>query len=143
MTDAAPPKFTGMYLMVADMAASVAFYRRLGLEVAVGAENDAHVHLDFENGTDISLGTVALTKGYNPDYEAPVAGTPNVLQFAVASRQTVDDIHADLTQAGYRDHLAPFDAFWGNRYAEIADPDGNLVGLQSPPDSTKRGPPPI
>jgi uncharacterized glyoxalase superfamily protein PhnB len=34
--------------------------------------------------------------------------------------------------AGHRSHLAPFDAFWGARYAVVLDPDGNRVGISSP-----------
>jgi uncharacterized glyoxalase superfamily protein PhnB len=55
-----------------------------------------------------------------------------VLGFAVESRQTVDRVYADLTTAGYRAHQAPYDAFWGARYAIVDDPDGNPVGIMSP-----------
>ena len=34
--------------------------------------------------------------------------------------------------AGHRSHLAPFDAFWGQRYATLLDPDGNPVDLFAP-----------
>ena len=36
---------------------------------------------------------------------------------------------ADLTGAGYRGHRIPFDAFWGQRYATVLDPDGVGVDL--------------
>jgi uncharacterized glyoxalase superfamily protein PhnB len=35
----------------------------------------------------------------------------------------------DLAAAAYKGHLAPFDAFWGQRYATVLDPDGNHVDL--------------
>ncbi len=34
-----------------------------------------------------------------------------------------------LTGAGYEGHLAPWDAFWGMRYAVVHDPDGTPVDL--------------
>jgi len=32
-----------------------------------------------------------------------------------------------MTEHGYRGHKAPWDAFWGQRYAIIDDPDGNRL----------------
>jgi len=37
---------------------------------------------------------------------------------------------------------APYDAFWGARYAIVEDPDGNAVGLMSPIDPDRRTAPP-
>ena len=51
------------------------------------------------------------------------------LAFACDDPADVDAIYADLVGAGYRGHLAPFDAFWGMRYATILDPDDNGVDL--------------
>ena len=42
---------------------------------------------------------------------------------------TVDATHDELVAAGSRSHLAPWDAFWGQRYATVLDPDGNAVDL--------------
>jgi hypothetical protein len=54
------------------------------------------------------------------------------------TRQAVDDRYAELTSAGYRGRQPPFDAFWGARYAIVADPDGNDVGLMSPAEDSRR-----
>ena len=48
------------------------------------------------------------------------------------TRDDVDARYADLTGAGYTGIQSPFDAFWGARYAIVADPDGTHVGLMSP-----------
>ena len=34
-----------------------------------------------------------------------------------------------LTAAGYTTRRAPWDAFWGQRYAVVVDPDGNGVDV--------------
>ena len=39
---------------------------------------------------------------------------------------------AALTAAGYTGRQPPFDAFWGQRYATVLDPDGTPVDLFSP-----------
>ena len=51
-------------------------------------------------------------------------------------------MYAALTSAGYHGHLAPIDAFWGNRYCEVDDADGHTVGFQSPTDPSLRVPAP-
>jgi uncharacterized glyoxalase superfamily protein PhnB len=54
-----------------------------------------------------------------------------VVGFRLASREAVDATYADLTGAGYAGLQAPYDAFWGARYAIVEDPDGIAVGLMS------------
>jgi uncharacterized glyoxalase superfamily protein PhnB len=44
----------------------------------------------------------------------------------------VDAAYADMVNAGYDGHLPPWDAFWGQRYAVLHDPDGNDVALYAP-----------
>ena len=38
----------------------------------------------------------------------------------------------ELVNNGARPHKEPWDAFWGQRYAQIHDPDGNVVDLFAP-----------
>jgi Glyoxalase/Bleomycin resistance protein/Dioxygenase superfamily len=75
-------------------------------------------------------------------WRADPASVGVVIGFALPSRAAVDDRHAELTSAGYRGRQPPFDAFWGARYAIVADPDGNDVGLMSPIDESRRTRPP-
>jgi catechol 2,3-dioxygenase-like lactoylglutathione lyase family enzyme len=131
-------KLYGVHLFVRDMAASLAFYRRLGLTFPADADRQLHVALELDGGFELSFATLALTRGYDPAFREPKGGSPNSLQFDVAARSDVDRIYAELTSAGYAGHLAPHDAFWGARYAVVDDPDGNVVGFQSPVDPAKR-----
>lgn len=120
------------------MPAAVEFYRRLGLHVPDGAEDGPHVEIDVGSVSHIALSTIELTKSYDPGWRPTNPPPGSVLQFRLDSREAVDVRYADLTAAGYRGHLAPFDAFWGDRYAEVDDPDGNIVGFHSPKDPTTR-----
>ena len=54
--------------------------------------------------------------------------------FRVATRDEVDEVYNDLIGAGHKGQQAPYDAFWGARFAVIEDPDGNAVGVMSPSD---------
>jgi len=135
-------KFAGLHLFVRDLGKSLAFYRQLGFSFPGHQEGDVFASAEAGPGVHIAFGTFQLTRGYDPGFREPRGGTPNCLQFEVASRAEVDGIHQRLTAAGYASHLAPHDAFWGARYAEVEDPDGNLVGFQSPVDPSKRSRPP-
>jgi uncharacterized glyoxalase superfamily protein PhnB len=61
-----------------------------------------------------------------------------VLGFSMPSREAVDARYAELVAAGHRGRQPPHDAFWGSRYAIVHDPDGNDIGLMSPPDAKHR-----
>jgi uncharacterized glyoxalase superfamily protein PhnB len=41
----------------------------------------------------------------------------------------VDETYARVVAAGFTGEKEPYDAFWGQRYANVADPDGNVVDL--------------
>ena len=44
----------------------------------------------------------------------------------------VDATYARATEAGFEGKTAPWDAFWGQRFAYLRDPDGNIVALYAP-----------
>ncbi|HKA03183.1 MAG TPA: VOC family protein [Acidimicrobiales bacterium] len=130
-------------VVVANMAASVSFYRRLG--VAVGDDLDTsapHVQLRLPGGFSLELDTADSARLWHAGWRADAASVGVVVGFALVDRQAVDDTYAELTAAGYRGRQPPFDAFWGARYAIVADPDGNDVGLMSPIDDSRRTWPP-
>jgi uncharacterized glyoxalase superfamily protein PhnB len=72
-----------------------------------------------------------MIKGLEPDWVEP-QGQRMSLAFKCAGPAEVDAVHLRLVDAGYRSHKAPWDAFWGQRYAVVVDPDGNHVDLFSP-----------
>jgi uncharacterized glyoxalase superfamily protein PhnB len=54
------------------------------------------------------------------------------LAFGVDSPALVDELFEKVTAAGHAGTLQPYDAPWGQRYATVADPDGNWVDLFAP-----------
>jgi uncharacterized glyoxalase superfamily protein PhnB len=130
----------GIHIFARDVPASVAFYQRAGLEFSSTSHDFARADGDR---AALEIGSHKLTRGYDPAFKEPPGGGGTALQIGVASREAVDQVFANLTAAGYEPHLAPIDAFWGSRYAEVHDPDGNLVGFQSPRDDTKVTRPPL
>ena len=61
------------------------------------------------------------------------SGSPRAaLAFECADPAEVDSIYQSMVAAGFEGHLEPWDAFWGQRYATLRDPDGNGVDLFAP-----------
>jgi catechol 2,3-dioxygenase-like lactoylglutathione lyase family enzyme len=116
-------------IVVADMAKSLAFYRRLGLDVPASADSEPHVEVTLPGGLRLAWDTVETIRSFDPEWTPPSGGHRTALSFRCASPAEVDAVFAQLTGAGYPGHLAPWDAFWGQRYAVLLDPDGNAVDL--------------
>jgi uncharacterized glyoxalase superfamily protein PhnB len=92
---------------------------------------------------DLDIDSEAFAQIWNTGWKGrdDLAGRV-VVGFSVVSREAVDALYADLTVAGYKGLQAPWDAFWGARYAIVEDPDGIGVGLMSPISAEFRTPPP-
>jgi len=130
-------------VIVGDMPASIDFYRRLGVAVTDDVDTaGVHVQLRMPGGFSLELETADSARVWHAGWRADPASVRIVIGFSLSSREAVDERYADLTAAGYVGRQPPFDAFWGARYAIVADPDGNDVGLMSPIDETRRTWPP-
>ncbi|MER7170269.1 VOC family protein [Streptomyces mesophilus] len=126
------PRFDMIGIVVSDMAASVAFYRKLGLDFAEGAEQEPHVEVTLPGGLRFALDTEATIRSFMPEWQPPAGGGRIGLAFLCADAADVDAQFEALTAAGAGTELKPFDAFWGQRYATVLDPDGNGVDLFAP-----------
>ncbi|GAB4546960.1 MAG: VOC family protein [Anaerolineae bacterium] len=123
-----PPKLDVVGLIVRDMPASLAFYRDLGLEIPAEMDNEGHVEIRLPSGLRLSWDTYEIIRSFDPDW-MPATGHRMGLAFVCDSPMEVDMVYGRLTGKGYHGHKAPFDAFWGQRYAQVEDPDGNVIDL--------------
>lgn len=123
------PRLDLIGLVVSDMAASLAFYRLLGLEVPADADDQPHVEVTLPGGLRLAWDTVDVVRSFDPDWSAPTGGHRAALAFDCGDPAGVDGAFDLLVGAGHDGHLAPWDAFWGQRYAVVHDPDGNAVDL--------------
>jgi catechol 2,3-dioxygenase-like lactoylglutathione lyase family enzyme len=126
------PRFQVIGFVVADMAASLAFYRALGLELPAEADGEPHVSLEIPGGPTIAWDTQDTIRSFDASWTPPPAGHRMSVAFACDDPADVDATHDKLVAAGYRSHLDPWDAFWGQRYATLLDPDDNAVDLFAP-----------
>ena len=123
------PKLNAIGIIVADMGKSLAFYRRLGLDIPAAADSEPHVSVPLADGFNLLIDTIDTIRSFDPDWTPPSGGNAFGLAFECAGPAEVDRVFADLTGAGYGSHKEPSDAFWGQRYAVLVDPDGNHVDL--------------
>ena len=123
------PKLDAFGIVVSDMARSLAFYRKLGLEFPDGAEGEGHVEAQLAGGMRYMLDTQDVIQSFDSEWQRPENGHLHAGAFRCETPEEVDRVYADLLTAGGSGHREPWDAFWGQRYAQVADPDGNLVDL--------------
>ncbi|MFC4018788.1 VOC family protein [Micromonospora sp. GCM10011542] len=126
------PRFDLIGLATTDMARTLDFYRRLGLDIPAGAESEPHVEVTLPGGVRLAWDDVTMVRSFDPGWTPPTGSPRASLAFRCADPAEVDRWYADLTEAGFHGHLKPWDAFWGQRYAVLHDPDGNGVDLFAP-----------
>jgi uncharacterized glyoxalase superfamily protein PhnB len=124
------PRLDLVGIVVSDMGAALAFYRRLGLDFPEGADAEGHVEATV-GGMRVALDSEEVIKSFDPDWQ-PGEGGRIGLAFLCDSPAEVDALYRELVDARYEGHKEPWDAFWGQRYAQVRDPDGNGVDLFAP-----------
>ncbi len=112
-------------LMVRDMAASLAFYRRLGLEIPPEEDGKKFVMHRMESGVTLFWDTV-FADTYDPNRQWPSGGYQAMLEFFLASNAAVDAKYEELTGYGYHGRAAPTQTN-GPYAAMVDDPDGNVI----------------
>ncbi|MEV8306578.1 VOC family protein [Streptomyces flavidovirens] len=124
------PRLDAIGIVAADMAASLAFYRLLGLDIPADADTAPHAEVTLPSGLRVLWDTEETIRSFDPQWSRPEAGGDRVgLAFRCDSPAEVDAVYDALIAAGHRGHLKPWDAFWGQRYAVVLDPDGCGVSL--------------
>jgi len=134
-------EFDQINIVVPDVAGAARFLRSLGADVpdpgAEWAEWESH-HVGFP----------AAAEGFDADIDSPAfatywGGLPDdfvgvVVNLRAADRAAVDASFERAIEFGATCLRAPYDAFWGARYAVVRAPGPLVVGLMSPADPAFR-----
>jgi catechol 2,3-dioxygenase-like lactoylglutathione lyase family enzyme len=115
-------------IAVRDMAAALRFYRRLGLDIPEVFDEEPHVEITLE-GFRLAWDKVEVLDEVYGGWVAEPVGHRIELAFGCDSQGEVDATYDRMVGHGYRGRKRPWDAPWGQRYAVIEDPDGNLISL--------------
>jgi uncharacterized glyoxalase superfamily protein PhnB len=126
-------KLDAVGIVVSDLARALAFYRVLGVEFPQGAENSEHGHADveLESGVRFMIDTEEEMRKFDPSWQRGKGSPATAVAFHCADPASVDQLFQKALEAGGKPHKEPWDAFWGQRYAQLRDPDGNAVDLYS------------
>ena len=123
------PELNAIGIVSSDVAASIAFYRLLGVDFP--EEGEGHIEATLPSGARFMLDSEDVVKSFRPDWTREV-GNQLALAFQCASPAEVDELHARTKDAGFNAEKEPWDAVWGQRYAQLRDPDGVPVDLYAP-----------
>jgi uncharacterized glyoxalase superfamily protein PhnB len=120
-------------IVAKDMGRSLQFYGLLGVPVPhlQDADGQDHVEAKLPSGLRLMFDSETLIQQISPDWQKPI-GQGMTLAFLCESPADVDATYARVVAAGFAGGKEPRDAFWGQRYAQVIDPDGNSVDLFAP-----------
>jgi hypothetical protein len=109
------------------MARSIRFYRLLVLDVPETAD-EGHVQPVLPGGVRLMLDTEAVIGSFWPERTRATGNQPS-RRSSVRARPRSTSSTPRVLDAGFRGAKEPWDAFWGQRYAQLLDPDGVPVDL--------------
>jgi uncharacterized glyoxalase superfamily protein PhnB len=121
------PELNAIGIVASDLGRSLAFYRLLGLDLPE-TPGEGHVEASLPSGLRLMLDSEETVRSFRPDWER-ATGNQLALAFECAGPAEVDETYTRAVEAGFRGEKEPWDAFWGQRYAQLADPDGVPVDL--------------
>ena len=104
-------------LFVYEMDRAIDFYESLGFEVCYGGRGEPFT--SFQAG---------------PCYINLATGTPpsSLWGRVIIYVSDVDAMYARVLKGGHVAETTPADAFWGERYFHLRDPDGNELSFARP-----------
>lgn len=128
------PRLDVVGVIVSDLHRAIEFYRHLGLQFPENPDPMGHGHVEAtpDGGLRFTLDTEESIQSFDPGWSPPSGGHRVAVAFRCDSPQAVDRLYQELLQAGGSTHREPWDAFWGQRYAQLRDPDGAIVDLFAP-----------
>ncbi|HEU5207548.1 MAG TPA: VOC family protein [Gaiellaceae bacterium] len=123
------PELNAIGIVSSDLGRSVAFYRLLGVDFP--EDGEGHVEATLPSGTRLMLDEESVIESFRPDWTR-ATGNQLALAFECSSPDEVDELYERVREAGFEAEKEPWDAFWGQRYAQLRDPDGVPVDLFAP-----------
>lgn len=120
------PDLNAIGIVSSDLGRSIAFYRLLGVDLP--EDGEGHIEATLPSGTRLMLDEESVIKSFRPDWTRET-GNQLALAFECSRPDEVDELYARVRDAGFEVEKEPWDAFWGQRYAQLRDPDGVPVDL--------------
>jgi uncharacterized glyoxalase superfamily protein PhnB len=120
------PELNAIGIVASDLGRSIAFYRLLGVDLP--EDGEGHIEATLPNGTRLMLDEESVIKSFRADWTRET-GNQLALAFECSTPAEVDELYERAKAGGFDTEKEPWDAFWGQRYAQLRDPDGVPVDL--------------
>ncbi|WP_417270339.1 VOC family protein [Celeribacter sp.] len=127
------PVLDAVAVSAADMERAKTFYALLGFDFEGEGAFHSDDHIEPVRGVGeprLMIDSAALMEKLTG--EEPRAPNHSAFAMLCDSPAQVDALAAKVEAAGFTVLVAPWDAFWGQRYATVADADGYRVDLFAP-----------
>jgi hypothetical protein len=137
----AAPRIDQINVVVTDVAAATSFLEGLGVEMPPMSPEWLANHRGVPSSSPLEIDLDSAAFAHEWGGISPLF-TGVVLNLRVGERSEVDRLHDLAPSLGGQPLKAPYDAFWGARYAVVSAPGPMVVGLMSEPDQAMRSAPP-
>src|SRR5579864_8103981 len=121
-------KLDAVGVTTSNMTLTIKFYSLLGFKFPDVKEDEGHVEpITSDGSARLMIDTKEIVKdiiGQNP---RPGNHSPFAIQYD--NPKEIDDIINKVKSEGFTVIKEPWDAFWGQRYAVVEDPDGYRIDL--------------
>jgi uncharacterized glyoxalase superfamily protein PhnB len=124
-------KIDAVEVTTSEMNRTVAFYQLLGFEFPDFKEGEDHLEPKTPAG---SARLMIDTKQMMTEMLGAPPKPGNHGSFAIQydSPGEIDAVAKKIKEGGFKLVKDPWDAFWGQRYAVVQDPDGYQIDLYAP-----------
>lgn len=121
-------KLNAVGVTAKNLKESTKFYELLGFKFQEFKDDEQHVDSIPEEGSiRLMIDSIEMIEGILGEKPTPSNHSTFALEYNSSSE--VDDVINKLKQEGYNIVKEPWDAFWGQRYAIVKDPNGYMVDL--------------
>ena len=121
------PDLNAIGIVVREMAETIRFYRLLGVDIPE-TPDEGHLEAALPGGVRLMLDTEEVMRSFREGWTR-ADGNQVALAFECSSPAEVDETYARVVAAGFESEKEPWDAFWGQHYAQLRDPNGVGVDL--------------
>ena len=109
-----------------DIKETLAFYAMFDLKFE--SQSEEHYEARTSSGLRLMVDSEELIKKINSAWSKALNRQIS-LCFRLDRSQDVNNLYKNIIDTGYDSIKEPWDAFWGQRYCSVADPDGNQIDI--------------
>lgn len=124
-------KLDAVSVTSSNLERTIHFYSLLGFTFPSFEKEEKHVEAITKPGeVRLMIDTTDLIESITG--KAPVPANHSSFALLCESASSVDEVALKIQEEGFEVVKEPWDAFWGQRYAIVKDPDGYMIDLFAP-----------